>query len=67
MVIEDNFNFNIYNFLFVFLSYQYFNGLNSQDMIISDVLQIIDWLVCLIQGGLGFVDLVIYFVVLGDV
>ncbi len=66
-VIEDNPNLNTYNLLFASLSHQYPNGPNSQDTIISDVPQTIDRPVRLTQGGLGFVDSVTYFVVLGDV
>jgi hypothetical protein len=65
--IEDNPNLNTYNLLFASLSHQYPNGPNSQDTIISDVPQTIDRPVRLTQGGLGFVDSVTYFVVLGDV
>lgn len=66
-VIEDNPNLNTYNLLFASLSHQYPNVPNSQDTIISDVPQTIDRPVRLTQGGLGFVDSVTYFVVLGDV
>ncbi|MEQ8702785.1 MAG: SdrD B-like domain-containing protein [Phaeodactylibacter sp.] len=67
IVIENNPNLNTYNLLFASLSHQYPNGPNSQDTIISDVPQTINRPVRLTQGGLGFVDALTYYVVLGDV
>jgi hypothetical protein len=66
-VVEDNPNLNTYNLLFASLSHQYPNGPGSQDTIISDVPQIINRPVRLTQGGLGFVDALTYYVVVGDV
>ncbi len=66
-VMENNPNLNTYNLLSASLSHQYPNGAVSQDTIISDVPLAINRQVRLIQGGLGFVDSVIYYVVLGGV
>ncbi|NRA50601.1 MAG: hypothetical protein HRU12_15825, partial [Phaeodactylibacter sp.] len=66
-IMEDNPNLNTYNLLFASLSHQYPNGPNSQDTIISDVPQTINRPVRLTQGGLGYIETVTYYTILGDI
>lgn len=66
-VTESNPNLNTYNLLSASLSHQYPNGAVSQDTIISDVPLTINRAVRLVQGGLGFLDSVTYYTVLGEV
>ncbi|NBC03119.1 MAG: hypothetical protein GVY20_05365, partial [Bacteroidetes bacterium] len=63
--VEDDPNVNSYSFLSAALSIAYKNGPLSRDTILDNIPQSICRVVELRQGGLGFVDSVEYFVVVG--